>query len=146
MRERPAEVFTQTGPDIACKSARLLQPLLEIVRAVRQPEGLKWSGMALRIFAQQHEVAVIRHQYKPVTVPVTAYLRRSSAVSHASSPEWLDLHNTPLRRRGVGWMSAPVPGGERMDSRFHGNDGLGALCPHESDEPERRPRWACLAV
>ena len=53
--------------------------------------------MALRILAQQHEVAIIRNQHKPVTVPVAAYLYALGSQPGVVTKR-LDLDYTPLRQ------------------------------------------------
>ena len=74
MRQRPAQVLAQAGPDLAGEGARLLQLVVEVLRTVRQPEGFEPQSTARRVLAHQHEVARVRHQHQPVAVPIPAHL------------------------------------------------------------------------
>ena len=97
MRQRPAQVLAQAGPDLAGEGARLLQLAVEVLRTVRQPEGFEPHSTARRVLAHQHEVARVRHQHQTVAVPIPAHLvsrRREPSVVTGR----LHLHHPALRR------------------------------------------------
>ena len=111
MRQRPAQIFAKTRADLAGEGARLLQPAVEVVRAVRQAEGLQLRRAARRVLAHQHEVARIGHQNQSVAVPVAADLiaRRGEpriASKGGADSGGLHFHHAVLRRLP---LAGPAP-------------------------------------
>ena len=96
MRQRPAQVLSQSGADLFGEGARRLQPRLELSRRVRQPEGLQSDGVAGGVLSDQHEVAGVGDQHEPVPAPVAGHL-----VAGRGQPRVvvrrLDLHDAALR-------------------------------------------------
>ena len=74
MRERAAEVLTQSRADLAREGLRLTQSVLERVGGVGEPERLQLRRLAARVLAEQHEVARIGDQHQAVVIPVLAHL------------------------------------------------------------------------
>ena len=74
MRQGAAQVLTQRGPNVVGKGAGVLQLRLEGGGGPGQPESFQLGRAALRVLAQQHEVAGIGDQHQPVTVPVATHL------------------------------------------------------------------------
>ena len=97
VRQGAAQVFAEGGAVAFGEGAWLLQPLLELRRARRQPEGLQLARAALGVFAKQHEVAEVRHQHQAVAMPVLAHL-----VAFRGEPriirQRLRFHHAVLRR------------------------------------------------
>ena len=75
VRQGAGEIFAQARAGRIGEGARLFQLAPEVFRAVRQPEGFELRGAAGCVFAQQHEVAQVRHQHEPVFAPIAADLR-----------------------------------------------------------------------
>ena len=69
-----AEIFPQSGAGVAGEGPWGLQPGLEVGGGSGQPEGFQLGGAALRVLAEQHEVAGVGDQHQSVAVPVAAHL------------------------------------------------------------------------
>ena len=74
MRQGPAEIFAQTGPDAAGKRARRLQQMVELLGVMGQPEGLELCRQAVGVLAHQHEIAGVGYQDQSIAAPVAADL------------------------------------------------------------------------
>ena len=74
MRQGPAEVFAQTGPDPAGEGARLLQQTVELLGVGCQLERFKLCRQAVGVLAHQHEVAGVGDQNQAIAAPVAADL------------------------------------------------------------------------
>ena len=96
VRQRPAQVLGQAGANVAGEDVRRLQTLLELLGALRQPEGLEPGGKARRVLPDEHEVAGVGHQHETIAVPVAADL---SAVRGQPGVvvRGLHLHHAALR-------------------------------------------------
>ena len=109
MRQRPPQVLGQAGADLPGEGAGRLQALLELLGALRQPEGLELGGKARRVLPEEHEVAGVGHQHEAVVVPVAADL---SAVRGQPGVvvSRLHLHHAALRclpRAGLPLLHLP---------------------------------------
>ena len=74
MRQRPAQIFPQPGAHLPGEGARRFQPAGELLRTLRQPERFAPSRLSVLVFADEYEVACIRHKHQPVPVPIPADL------------------------------------------------------------------------
>ena len=111
-----------------------MQPGLELAGGIRQTEGLQPGRVALRVLAQQHEVAGVGHQHQPVALPVPADLGAFGGEPGVVVSR-LDLHHA-----AVGQLSLPgaallhLPSGKETDvgvsrallSQFNDAEYLGA--------------------
>ena len=74
MRQGTGQVLAKAGAGLAGKRAGLFQLAVEVVRVVRQPQGFELGRVPRSVLAHQYEVARVRHQHQPVTLPVAAHL------------------------------------------------------------------------
>ena len=97
MGQGAAEVLAQGRAGVAGKGAGVLQLGLEVGGGVSQPEGLQLGGSAFRVLTEQHEVAGVGGENKPVAVPVAAGLGALGGEPSVVVGR-LDLHHAALRR------------------------------------------------
>ena len=89
----------------------MLQLGLEVGGGVGQPEGLQLGGLAMRVLAQQHEVAGVGDQRQPVAFPVAAHLGGVGGWPGVIGGRF-DLHHAALRRLALlGPPGLHLPGG-----------------------------------
>ena len=74
MGEGAAEVLAQSAAHVVGEGRGRLQPGLEVLGGVGQPEGLQLGGPALRVLSEQHEVAGVGDEHEAVRAPVAAHL------------------------------------------------------------------------
>ena len=119
VRERTAEVFAETGSDPAGEGAGRLQQAVELLGAVREPEGLQLGGASLGIFADEQEVAGVGYENEAIAAPVAADL-----IACGAEPSvvigGLNLDNAALGELAFARPAASAPAGRR---RGPGRDG-----------------------
>ena len=137
MRQRAGEIFGEPRASLAGEGAGLLDAAPERVLAVRQPEGFEPRRAARFVLAEEHEVARVRHQHRPVAAPIAADL-----IARGGEPGvvagGLDLDDAAFRQPALA-RPAPLDLPRRVEAEVGMSGALvGELADAEHLRPERR--------
>ena len=104
MRQRPGEIFAESGTGIAGEGTGPFQTAGELTLTVCQTVRLESPFTTFRVGADQIEFAKIGHQYQAVAAPVSSYLFPYSDCSGVLHRRF-HLDHAALRKLPLAWAA-----------------------------------------